>query len=219
MKKIITGITYLLFACSIHAEQPFTTMEIDALREAIHQQETLLQAMKDRLRILEGNQAEAYRITINPDGIFYGDTEISEEHIQPGLAELPKDAKVEILADPEVPHGRLISLLDHLRRAELHNVVLISSDVDGASQEIPVVAPPQGRILSRAEELATPSETPQGLEGLKLTKGQAAMINLRMIQNQQTNRPDNLARYVESILREDQKAAFREAAQRQGVSE
>ncbi|MBT8044944.1 MAG: hypothetical protein KJO79_08330 [Verrucomicrobiae bacterium] len=60
-----------------------------------------------------------------------------------------------------------------------------------------------------SEALAEPSEIPSGLGGLNLTKDQAAKINQWLEQQGELVDPSKFTKYVENMLREDQKAEFR----------
>lgn len=59
------------------------------------------------------------------------------------------------------------------------------------------------------EPLAGPADTPEGLETLKLTKAQAGMINAWMEKKEEVADPSELAKFVKSILRDDQQTEFR----------
>lgn len=62
---------------------------------------------------------------------------------------------------------------------------------------------------SSSSDLALPSEAPKGLEGLRLTKSQAEKINQWLTQHGQSPNPAKYAKFMESILRDDQKPAFK----------
>jgi len=62
--------------------------------------------------------------------------------------------------------------------------------------------------ITPSEVLAEPSEVPQGLAGLRLTKSQADLIKDWMEQHGEAVNPAEFANYVKSILRDDQQAEF-----------
>jgi hypothetical protein len=67
-----------------------------------------------------------------------------------------------------------------------------------------------------SEVLADPSEVPQGLAGLSLTKNQADLIKGWLEQQGEVADPAESATFVKSVLRDDQQAEFKKIVEAGG---
>lgn len=97
-------------------------------------------------------------------------------------------------------------------------VLLLCAGCDSASLAPETKEPARHNETANTppEVLAEPSEIPEGLGDLKLTKDQAAKINQWLEEQGELVDPSKAADYVKSVLRDDQHAAFQKVIESGG---
>ena len=126
MTKLPTAIMSLslLLSLPLVASEIWTDDEILLLQQEIKRQEVVLVALKERLQSIEKTEVNTLHFAVRLDGVEFEGEEITTDDIQGKLKMFSEDDRVVIAADPNIPHHRIVTLLNEFHAAGFKNIAL-----------------------------------------------------------------------------------------------
>jgi biopolymer transport protein ExbD len=121
---------FLLMSLPLNASEISTDDEILMLQQEIKRQEVVLVALKERLQSISKTEVNTVtevntgHFKVTSDSLEFEGEEISAEDIQNKLKFFSKDDRMVITVDPNIPHHRMITLMNEFHAAGFKNIAL-----------------------------------------------------------------------------------------------